>query len=289
MKTRTKSKKVGVRGAPVKHYWKDEFYLASYELALQGMSNIQIAKALGLPKRVFVHFVRNRSVLRDNLRKARKPATSIGVTEKTPEHGGCGERVIDYIYRRLPPDLQKLWEEIDNLTGNPDDDRKEVKGVAKRIEALFTIPGAKHARQALWLHALVAANFNANEACRKVNIGYETLRQWTRDKEFSRLLYAMKQMKKSFAESALWRLVAAGEPSIVKFVNTCLNPEDYNPAKKVELSGHVSSKHTIEINDKILSQVPLEQRKELLRQLEEAEKTDEDFDLDPIDIEAKAI
>ena len=111
----------------------------------------------------------------------------------------------------------------------------------------------KRARQHLFLYALTASNFNASEACRKVNISRKTFENWvTTEPEFGQLIDEMHWHKKNFFESALVGLIRSGDSSATIFANRTLNRDrGYNEKFELEVKGQVNHAHAhiVQIDD----------------------------------------
>lgn len=151
----------------------------------------------------------------------------------------AGKELKDYIFGRLPTDLQKLWKDIDFW----DDD--DEPGAAK-LEQLLN--GKTDVMlQHLYLHALVCNSFNPSEACRKLAIPMTKLKKWTdTDADFSDLIDEITEHKKNFFEGALIDLVKARNPHAVIFVNKTMNAKR-GYAEKLELNhtGEVTVNHNL--------------------------------------------
>jgi len=228
--------------------WNDKYYVECYELAKQGCKNSQIAKILGVPIDTFKRWISERPALKDALKRAR------GGNEGTKT-----ETFIEYVYNRLPEHIKSLWDELEqaNKKGNS----------LQRIEALLKDKGKK-TLQHLYVHALISSNFNASEACRRLNISMSRVKGWMADPDFAQLIDEVLEHKKNICESALMGLVMQGETSAVIFANRTLN-RDRGYGDKTEhihthaggvLHGHVD-----------VDALPIELRRQLLNATREKE------------------
>lgn len=218
MKTKKKGKK---KGAPT--VWEDSFYVKTFQLAQQGLTDEGIAAGLGVHFRTFRLWKKKRPALKEAITAARKPASAPIDTFK------------DYVYEQLPSDLKDLWQDIQacSVEGNPN--------AVARMEKMLSDAG-KTARQHLFIHALIANNFNFTAACKAVNIGKKQFDTWLlSDPGFARLIDEMDWHKKNFFESKLFELVAAGDGNIVKFVNQTYNADrGYGNVKTINKNVNVT-------------------------------------------------
>jgi hypothetical protein len=225
--------------------WRDELYLEIYQLARSGLSDSAVAKTLGVTDKTFLAWRRRRPAVAHALRQARSDKKK------------GSETFREYVYKRLPEELQHVWDKIHKAdeAGNP----------IVRFEALIARHG-KNGRQHLFLHALLHSNFNASEACRLVNIPRATLNNWLKyDPDFAALVDEVQWHKANFFEGKLIELVERGEPSIVWNVNKTFNRKrGYEDKIKVEgkhLHEHVHAHGVVDVDSLGL---PLDVRKQLL-------------------------
>jgi len=221
--------------------WKDEFYVLAYRLAREGNSDNGIAKALGLTHEALRYQMKRRPALKEAIEEGRKP--------------DAVKTFQDYVYKRLSPRLKWLWDKVNEC-------EKKVNGVA-RIEALLEKAGLR-ARQHLFVHAFLRSNFNASEACRKVNISKKTFDSWRlRDPDFAELVdKELHWHKENFFEGALIKLVAEGHPSAVIFANRNINR--HRGYDKDEDDGQVLHTHLHTVIDVDELDLPLETKKQIL-------------------------
>lgn len=234
--------------------WDDRNYVKAYQYASQGMSDKAMASALGVTETTLRKWKEKNEAFREAIEEGRKEVQEESATVT----------FRDYVYKRLPPDLQDLWDDINAC-------EKRKNGI-ERIEALLEKRGQK-ARQHLFLYALTAANFNASLACRKVGISVRTLQLWTRnDPEFARLMDEIHFHKGNFFESALIKKVKQGDTSAVIFANSTFNRDRGYSTKVIHEhkgSVEVTHKHIVDLS-KI--NLPLEVRKQILEAIEAQEK-----------------
>lgn len=205
------------------------------------LSDDDICEAIGVNRDTFNQWLKKSP----ELKKLRSEA------KKNKFAGMATERFIEYVFDRLPPDLREYWKELESYENEPT--------VQQKIEALFARAGMR-ARQHLFIHALVACNFNVNFALNKLNIDRKTFDNWMTDPCFNDLYNEMLWYKKNFIESMLMNLIKVGDTQAIIFANKTLNADrGYNPAKQVDVSGKIEHKDTID-----LDKLPLAIRKQLL-------------------------
>lgn len=204
--------------------WDESYYVKCYELARTGLTETGMAEALGITPVTLADWKTKHPALRDAIERGnhyRKGRTA------TPTFA-------EYVYQRLPEELQLLWEQVMALDRLPAGTRK--------LEALFAEHG-KTARQHLFLYALTSCNFNASEALRRVGISSQMLHNWiTNDPSFAELWEEINWHKKNFFEGALMDLVAARDTAATIFVNRTQNRDrGYNEKVDVHHSGQVGT------------------------------------------------
>lgn len=265
-------------GRPQKHKWDDSYYAKTFALAQSGLVRKHIAKALGVPWGVFQHWLETKPALRDAVKSARTPVKS----ESRSSHlqkAESGVTFIDYVYGRLPPELQDLWDTIHainrgKVTRRKDGSKKRTpyRDAAEQIDRVFDRAGIKYARQSLWIHAYIRCNFNGNEACRIVNISRTAYDKWREDPRFRQMMdIEMPKIKADYAESQLWQGVNEGSDACRIFMGKAMNPAVFNPPKQVNHGGSVDLKlkEKINVEDEI-DKLPLENRRQLLEAIRNA-------------------
>ena len=233
-----------------KTLWKEIHYVTIYQLACDGMTDRAISKALDVTVATFSRWKRRRPAIAEALKRARSE-----MGDKT-----TGLNIIEYIYKRLPEDLQIIWDEMAKF-------EQEKNGIRK-LETLLVDSGKK-ARQHLFCHALIGANFNISEACRKVNIPRSTVDGWVRNEfGFGALMDEMDKHAKEFCKGSYFQLVGYLEPSIVLHSARTINREYFGDEKlKVDHSGevNVSVDHRATIAELDLDAETLEKLVEAIR------------------------
>jgi len=235
-----------------KRLWKTENIIKGYELAKSGMSMAQIAKALGTSQPTIVKWIEKKEAFRIAVNAGRKISKG---------NGKNGMNFRDYVYKRLPEDLKKLWREINKMD-------KAGSGVEK-IEALLVRKGMR-VRQHLFLYAWVASNFSISNALGKVNISRTTFDYWKeKDPEFAMLVEEINWHKKNFFEDHLCKLVAGGDVSSTIFANETYN-RDRGYSKRQDLNVNLTGEttHSVILVDSL--GLSLKERKKLLQKMKNA-------------------
>lgn len=235
-------KKAKTKKPPTK--WSNTFIYRAYELARSGHSDGDIAKLLGISAPTFASW----RAKRPSFRKAIEEARAL-IDDRT------GEQLKEYIYNRLPEQLQDLWDEIDRL--------ERVDNGIQRIEALLKDRGIR-ARQHIFLHALVHFAFDPSQACRKVNISLGTLKVWINsDPDFAALVDEIHEHKKYFYVSCLNQRCLAGDTAAIIFANKTINRDlGYNEQTDVNITGQVNQNLTFSLQE--LKEIPLKERVAIL-------------------------
>ena len=205
--------------------FKDEYYVTVYELARSGMSENKMSKNLGVSTVTLRSWKKKNKALRDAIERGRNSKGKMTT-----------QRWFDYVYQKLPENLMKIWDEIQDLEAQPN-------GIQK-IESLLETNG-KRARQHIFLHALVTANFNVSRACSICNIPRRTFENWvTNEPDFSELMNEINVHKKNFFEASLVGLVARGDSAATIFVNRTYNRDrGYNEKVDVNVIGKIEHEH----------------------------------------------
>ena len=212
--------------------YKDEFVIRVYQLAQQGLTETKISKILGISVATFRVW--------EKKKKAFKKALEMGRKEGNPNNKDI-VTFQDYVYKRLPRKLRKLWKEIDAFGTS-------ASGIEK-VEALLEKRGVR-ARQHLFLYAWTKSNFSISYALRKVNIGRSTFERWKdKDDNFLALVDNINWHKGNFFEDHLLKLVAGGDTSAILHVNKTFNRKrGYGEKTDIDInvSGGVNINHTVD-------------------------------------------
>lgn len=203
--------------------WKDEFIFDAYEAAKQGLDNAQIGVQLGVSKATFSTWVQKKPLLQEALKRGR---------EFIPGEGN--KNFLDYVHKRMPEELQDLWNEINAC--------EKLRNGMLRVRALINGQGTK-TKQHLFLYAFVDSHFSAAEACRRLAIPRRILNDWTyNDPDFAHLMDEIHECKKDYFEGALVRKVKEGDIGAILFVNRTLNRDrGYGDKLQVEHSGKITT------------------------------------------------
>lgn len=223
--------------------WDDKYYVDVYELVKQGYKYSRIAKILGIAISTFKNWIEEKPALKAAIKRAKESKTSIA----------HADNFMEYVYNRLPENLQALWDELQEYDQETNSTRK--------VELLLSDKGER-IRQQLFIHALVTSNFSASEACRRVNITKKRMENWIAlDPEFGELMNEVVGYKKDFFESGLVGLVKQGDTAATIFANRTLNQDrGYGTKTEVIHSGGVLHGN-VNLDD---LDIPVEVKRQLL-------------------------
>lgn len=262
--------------------WRDEFYVTIYQVLREGGSESDVCKALEISHRQWITWKQQRPSIQKILE-----LPECRVDSRSP-NGHEQETVHDYVYRRLSPELQKLWDDIHKW--------KHEKNGIRKIEMVLANKG-KAIRQSLFLHALTISNFNPTRACRRVCLSFKTLNEWIdKDPDFQRLFKQMEIVRKDLYEECLilkckgfWTkdekgktVWMPGDTKAIIFANSTKN-RDRGYGRNLELTHHAPDQASIAIQE-VLHEVPLEIRERMLEKLREQKRLAHQQD-EPIDAE----
>lgn len=162
------------------------------------------------------------------------------------------EKFFDYVYRQLPDELLPVWNRVVRL----DQDRKNGLPTRRHLQNLLS-PYNDELVQHLWLHAFVHHSFSASDACSCLGLPQSTVARWAADPHFKTLIDQLHVHKKDFFESALIKLVAAGDPQAVIFVNKTVNRDrGYGERSEVEVRRTSYSRvETLNLSDAALKEL----------------------------------
>lgn len=238
----------------MKPKWDDRNYLKAYELALSGMNDTKIAEVLGVSYSTFKYWKDTKPAFKEALEKA-----------KSIKNIDPNQAIKDHIFGKLCPELRDVWNKICNYENMP-------RGCT-RLEALLKGYG-KTARQHLFLYALVNANYNLSEACKKVNIPKHTFKVWKEtDPDFAELVDEIEWHKGNLYESALVDLVKQGDTSATIFANKTFNKQRGYGEKLEIKSDSTVTHHHLHVHVKIDDlKLPIETRKQILLALRESKQ-----------------
>lgn len=224
--------------------FRNSYYVKGYQLAASGLSDTEIAQALGV----------NKGTLKAWKKSNKDFAESIAKGRSTHNPDSKGTSFLDYVYGRLPKKIRRLWNELQLA--------ETCKNPEKKIELLLADKG-RRTRQWLFIHSLVVANFHLPEALRMSYTSDATFDRWKRDDpDFLDMVARLHTLKKEWAEGCLFGLVAQGDTTATIFLNRSLNPEKgYNPKITVVNTGQITHGH---INiEKMLEKLSTDAKREL--------------------------
>ncbi len=218
-------------------------YVRAYELAREGLKGTPLARALGTELATLKRWKKKYPYFKEALEKGR----SFKTESKTGDF-------FDFVYGRLSPKQQKLWDTISAWENEPNG--------ASCVEQLLAKNG-EHTRMHLFAHALFVNNFSVTNACRTMNMSFDQMNDMVlNNPDFGKILEQMKLCKKDFYESALVKLVSEGDPSAVVFANKTFNRDrGYNEKTELEVTGSITNTHLIDVS---VLNLPLDVKKMIL-------------------------
>jgi hypothetical protein len=218
-------------------------YVTAYRLAVEGLADERIGEQLGVTGITFRRWCRAKPYLAEAVAEGRK--TRNGTDERTYQ---------EYIYGQLPPELQDVWDQINEWTN--------LRNGRERIDALLARHG-KYARQQLFVHALATSMFNLTQSLRQLGLSRKTYEGWrANDPRFAELIDEIEWHKDNYLERSLLRLVKGGsEPAILHCAKTRLRKRGYNEKTEIEISGGVGVNLEVSIAD---LELPLDVRRQVL-------------------------
>jgi len=231
-----------------KRPWKEEYLTTIYELAKAGESELNIAKVVGVTAPTFRAWKKKRPAIANAIKRGR----GIGTKMKT------ASEFLHYVYGRMHPEAQAVFDKLSAFEHDPN-------GI-KKVEALFEKQG-KHVRQHIYLHALVAKNFNPSRACAFVGIHRSELYRWSaNDPEFVQILDEINLAQGDLYESSLIALVLAGDSAATIFANKTFNAKrGYSEKVGIEIEGQVNHHHALIAVDEL--GLSIDTRKEILERI----------------------
>lgn len=212
--------------------WTDDNYHRAYALAREGMSDLSIAKALGVTKARLALWVKRKPALGRAISDGRDGQKARESTEKK-------------VLSKLSASSRELWHKIVSAEQMPVETESQREARQREEDYIFDGVGrlAAAEKQRLFLYAVMHCNFTKSEACRRLGINHVTLSNWEKTSPaYARLARELEEAKKDFYESALVSLVRQGDSHAVIFANRTYNRDrGYNDRVEVKMSGKVDT------------------------------------------------
>lgn len=248
---------------PAKRYG-PKYAVLAYECARDKKGTNKTCEELGISRQCFGNWMRTKKTFKFAVERGRDYAeNNLGKNKRN---------LTDFIYDRLPRDLQKVWDGIHEREKSGSNGRR----TAREVERMST-----RERQSIFVHALCNTGFNASEASRVTMIPVDTFRQWRkRDKKFALLMKSVEEAQKDFIEGAFMELVGRKDVNAVLFgLRTKLRDRGYDPKVVIQhqVSGTVEHehKHTITL-DMIINRLPREAKALVLTTVRQLKKEKEE-------------
>lgn len=228
--------------------WKDSYYVKCHRLAHDGLTDEQIANALGVTRGIFKAWLRTKKALRQALSTAR-------------EKGGT-EGFKKWAESRMPRKARELWNYLEMAEDVPKSDKEGIREARAKAIKLIDM-GSTRVKQHVFLQALVKGNFMPSVASRLTGIAVEDFRRWLQeDRSFAQVYRSLQEAKKDFYESALIDLVRTGDSAATIFANKTINRDrGYDTSTKtLNITGMVDHKHSLSPDE-----IPLEAKRMMLQ------------------------
>lgn len=235
------------RRSPTK--FQEKFIYMASQYARDGMNDSQLAAALKISLTTLDTWKKRHKSFRDGIIMGRRGQRLAGRDDET---------FVEFIYKRLDPQCQEVWDLINKA--------KPTTEGFRTIEAAFKRYGERM-RQSLFCYAYVANTFSLNRAMHKCGVTYRMYKRWLKDPAFNQLLEAITFHKKAFFEECLIKLVRDGDTMATVFANRTFN-RDLGYHEKVT----VETDNAPAIMSLSALGLPLEQRKAILERLREAKE-----------------
>lgn len=242
--------------------WNDEYYVASYKMARSGMSNDEIAKALGVPTIIYKKWLESKN--KAALQKALEDAREGVVTGR-----GLVPSLKNYLDEHLPDECRDLWKELTLV------DREDWDSRQKAILAIEQSP--ERIQQRLFLRALEHCNYSMTDACRVLGLSKSRVDFWiSKDINFAKMLAETVEGMKFFGQSCLIERMRDGDTACtIFFMKTKCKDWGYGD-KGIDLNINGQIDHNVNINvintDDILRVATQEEKIVLLSVLERLEE-----------------
>jgi len=223
------------------------FYLRVYQMAKEGWDDKRISEYFEVSTTTFRKWIKKKKAFRQAYEEGKRKSV---------------QNFSEYVYDRLSPKMQEVWDKIKEFDDHPN--------ALQKITKLMQSHGVRQ-RQHLYIQALISGNFNPTKALNKVGMDYATLRKWIdTDPYFSELLNEIEFHRKNFYEDSLFALVRDGNPSATIFVNRTKNKDrGYGTKLEVEHTGTIN--HNVQVIDLEKYNLPLELRRQILEHIEQVD------------------
>jgi hypothetical protein len=218
----------------IQNQWDDAFLFQIYDCARSGMTNKEIAVALGFGYETYELIFARSKIVRLATRRGRVERKKI---HKRDTNGKLvGKTAYEYIHEHLHPEVQKEWQDLFFAWKNQDFNAKE------KLFNQIADKGTKH-RQILFVQAYISTRFNASSAMAIVGVQKKELDKWQTQTQFQDLWNEIAVHRNAYFENKLFDLVDLGDSKATLFVNERLNRETYG--KELKLTGQMEQQHTL--------------------------------------------
>lgn len=234
--------------------WNDSIYIEAYRMSLRNCTEKEIYHKFKVSKMCWHAWKNTRPVLQE--------AVDLGQEDYRLENEGK-TALSEYVFNRLKPEYQILWNRIESLDRIPN-------GFVQ-IEVLLSEAG-ETAQKHLFFNAMAKYHFNATEACRILNIPRKTYENWKiKDKEFmTMILDDMQEIKKDWMESKLYQSIEDGNPASIKLGLEAIAPDrGYSKSSGISVTTNVNVQNDSNID---LDKLPFHIKIQIIEWKEQEDK-----------------
>lgn len=222
-KTKVGPKKL--KSPKTKYLWNNRYFYRAHRLALEGLTNQQIATILNVSPEAFAAWIKKRPSLRDALREGRE------------ERKAMKNNLSGYIFDRLSEPARQVWERLVICWEEPDPSSRE-----RKLRAVLDSQDSTTLKS-LFLHAVAFTRFDPSEAMKMVGVSRKQVKEWAAtDTQFLEALDEIEEHKKNWFESKLLNLVHTNHDKAILMVNQTYNA-DRGYGRKTQVSSNAVVNH----------------------------------------------
>jgi hypothetical protein len=199
----------------------------AYRLAASGCTEAEMAKILGITTVRLRKWIKTKKIFKYAMESADKAKGKDG-------------KFVDYVYSRLDPALQELWDEMEEESDPELADKERFLRVRDMIRGKDV-----RSQQHLFVHALIKSGFSPSSAIAKTGIPKTRIDKWVEeDPKFAELLREVDYHKKNFLEEKLMSLVEGGHAHATIFANRTQNADrGYGDRSTLSIEGNINITH----------------------------------------------
>lgn len=233
--------------------WDDSYYVRTYIMAAKGYEEKRMYYEIGVTGMCWNKWKHSKPALQE--------AVNLG-KEFVKSKKGNGDTLKDYVFKRLSPEHQALWNQIETLQRIPNG----------RLQADVLLSNAgETAMQHLFFHALAVNHYNKSEACRILNLSRDKIDEWAKSSEtFIGLINQMQEIKKDLVEGYAFRAAEDGNVAMLtKLLESLCEDRGYGKKPAFQINNNVNIQQDSFIN---LDELPFEIKVQILEFYEQKDK-----------------